>query len=202
MKKKSKIYITQSSDVGVRCKLWAVSNCPDDCIIVDSHEEADQLFSVFHNKIFKKEELEGKTRCFNFHGGLLPAYRGSCTLNWVIINGEAETGVTLHIMDSGIDTGPIVDISKFSIEQSETAESLYKKLEAAAYDLFVTWFRLLINGKYHATAQLKTGRLYKRSDIDAAKNLTRYVRAFEFAGKENAYYFTRSGKKIYLSFED
>ena len=157
---------------------------------------------MFHNKIFKIEELEGKSACFNFHGGILPAYRGSCTLNWAIINGEEETGVTLHILDSGIDTGSIIDISKFPIEQSETAESLYKKLEDAAYNLFVTWFRLLISGKYQAIAQPKIGRLYKKSDIGPAKNLTRYVRAFEFPGKENAYYYTRSGKKKYLSFED
>ena len=202
MKNKYKIYITQSSDVGIRCKLWAIENCPEECIIVDSYEEADKLFSVFHNKIFKNKELEGKAGCFNFHGGLLPIYRGSCTLNWALINEEAETGVTLHVLDSGIDTGPIIDISRFPIEQTETAESLYRKLENSAYDLFVTWFRLLVNGKYQAIAQSKTGNLYKRSDIEAAKDLTRYVRAFEFTGKEKAYYLTRSGKKIYLSFED
>lgn len=202
MKEQKKIFITDSSNIGNRCKTWAISNSPSDCEIVDTYHEANYIFSVFHNEIFKEHHLQGKSGCFNFHGGILPDYRGSCTLNWAIINNENQTGVTLHVLDIGIDTGPIIDICRVPIEKNETAGSLYKKLENSVFELFIKWYLRLLDGKYNATDQMNCGKLYKKQDIAAAKDLTKYVRAFEFFGKEGAFYFTRSGQKIYLSYED
>ena len=64
----------------------------------------------------------------NLHGGKLPEYRGANVLNWVLINGEDETQMTLHVMSDQIDEGPIIDSANVSISQFDTAVDLRKKL--------------------------------------------------------------------------
>jgi UDP-4-amino-4-deoxy-L-arabinose formyltransferase/UDP-glucuronic acid dehydrogenase (UDP-4-keto-hexauronic acid decarboxylating) len=69
---------------------------------------------------------------FNIHWGLLPEYRGANVLNWVLVNGERESGVTIHYMDEGVDTGDIVTQCRVSIEPKDTAVTLREKLRVAA----------------------------------------------------------------------
>lgn len=69
---------------------------------------------------------------FNIHGALLPQYRGANVLNWVLINGEPETGVTLHKMTEKVDCGPIVLQKKVAIDFLDTALTLREKLSFAA----------------------------------------------------------------------
>jgi len=69
--------------------------------------------------------------CFNIHASLLPKYRGRCPINWVIINGEAETGVTLHHMTPAMDAGDIVAQQKIAIDDDETAATLTARLVQA-----------------------------------------------------------------------
>jgi len=69
---------------------------------------------------------------YNLHGSLLPAYRGRCPVNWVIINGEKHTGVTLHEMVEKPDAGAIVVQEKVDINTDDTPVLLYAKLEKAA----------------------------------------------------------------------
>jgi methionyl-tRNA formyltransferase len=64
----------------------------------------------------------------NVHGGLLPSYRGANVLNWVLVNGEAETGVTVHWMDKGIDTGDVLLQERLAIAEEDTALTLRGKL--------------------------------------------------------------------------
>src|SRR5215470_16449572 len=68
----------------------------------------------------------------NVHGGLLPAYRGPHVMQWAIINGEAETGATLHYVDAGIDTGPVIAEERFPIAPNDDAGSVRAKLGAVA----------------------------------------------------------------------
>jgi len=200
---KKRVLITRTSEVGKRCWVWANENSPEGIRIVEQCEDADYIFSVFHNKIFSPEQLAGKRGKFNFHGGILPYYRGSCTINWALINEEKETGVSLHTLEEGIDTGSIIDIKKIRLEEDDTSETVYKKLEALVFEMFTQWFSRLLNGSYQTTRQdLEVGHLYKRKDIEKAKDLTRFVRAFEYEGKESAYYYTKSGKKVTLKFSD
>jgi len=196
------VYVTQSSNVGAKCFDWVKRQNIDDIILVDSIDEADYIFSVFHNKIFRKNELSDDKIFVNFHGGILPEYRGSCTINWAIINEEDITGVTLHLIDSGIDTGPVIDISTVKINHEDTSETVYSLLEDEVYRMFKYWFDKILTGDYIATDQSCLGRTYKRIDIEKAKDLTRFVRAFEHKGKESAYYYTKSGHKKYLIYDD
>lgn len=69
-------------------------------------------------------------RCLNVHYGLLPAYRGRATVNWAIINGEAETGVTIHEMEPELDAGRILFQEAVAIEPDVTVGELYARLNA------------------------------------------------------------------------
>ena len=69
----------------------------------------DFLFSCYYRLMLKRPLLEAPGRgALNLHGSLLPRYRGRCPLNWVLVNGESETGVTLHYMEERPDRGDIV----------------------------------------------------------------------------------------------
>jgi len=70
----------------------------------------DFIFSFYYRKLLKRPLLEiPKGGCLNLHGSLLPKYRGRCPVNWALIHGERETGVTLHYMTPRPDDGDIVD---------------------------------------------------------------------------------------------
>lgn len=75
--------------------------------------------------------------CINIHASLLPAYRGAAPIQWVIINGEIKTGVTIQQMAKGLDTGDMLFKKEVAIEAKETGESLHDKLMAAGAELIV-----------------------------------------------------------------
>ena len=72
---------------------------------------------------------------FNIHGGLLPEWRGANILNWVLIAGATETGVTIHLMTEHIDDGPIVERRALPIEITDTALTLRHKLRGLSIQL-------------------------------------------------------------------
>lgn len=71
----------------------------------------------------------------NMHGSYLPKYRGRCPVNWVLVNGESETGVTLHYMTPQADRGDIVGQKRIPIDPMETARDLFDKITAASGEL-------------------------------------------------------------------
>lgn len=97
--------------------------------------KADILFSFYYRKMVDKAILDlMPAGCVNLHGSLLPRYRGRCPVNWVLVNGEKETGVTLHHMTVRPDDGDIVGQRRVAIDDSDTVLTLHGKLarEAAA----------------------------------------------------------------------
>ena len=95
--------------------------------------EPDFIFSFYFRFMIPPEVLEMASRgAFNLHGSLLPRYRGRAPVNWVLVNGETETGVSLHYMVAKPDAGDLVDQEAVPIDFDETPRSLYAKLEAAA----------------------------------------------------------------------
>ncbi len=84
---------------------------------------------------------------FNLHASLLPAYRGAAPINWAIINGETETGVTTFFIDEKIDTGAIIDAKIVPIEPNETAGSLHDKLMEVGSELVLETVALIKNDK-------------------------------------------------------
>jgi len=72
--------------------------------------------------------------CINVHASLLPKYRGAAPINWAVIRGEKNTGVTTMLMDSGLDTGDILQQRSLSIGSEETAGELHDRLAALGAD--------------------------------------------------------------------
>ncbi|NLW06450.1 MAG: methionyl-tRNA formyltransferase [Clostridia bacterium] len=84
----------------------------------------------------------------NFHPSMLPAYRGGSAMNWALINGEKETGVTIHKIDAGIDTGPIILQEKVTIDPDDTVKSLYfNKIYPLGVKMVAEAVRLIREGK-------------------------------------------------------
>ena len=75
--------------------------------------------------------------CINVHSSLLPKYRGAAPINWAILNGEDETGVTIQYMAEGVDTGDILAQAKTPIDINENAAQLFDRLAQLGADLLV-----------------------------------------------------------------
>ncbi|MEP6863586.1 MAG: methionyl-tRNA formyltransferase [Deltaproteobacteria bacterium] len=84
---------------------------------------------VAYGKILAKDVLEAPPRgCINVHGSLLPKYRGAAPVQWAVIDGEAETGVSIMQLDEGMDTGPVWAERRVTIGADETAGDLLARL--------------------------------------------------------------------------
>lgn len=93
----------------------------------------DFLFSFYYRMMLRPELLATAPRgAFNMHGSLLPKYRGRVPVNWAIINGERETGATLHEMVARPDAGRIVDQQSVPILPDDTALEVFNKVTVAA----------------------------------------------------------------------
>jgi methionyl-tRNA formyltransferase len=98
----------------------------------------DLIAVVAFGQILPKALLEiPRNGCVNVHASLLPKYRGAAPVNWAIIRGERETGVTTMLMDEGMDTGPILLQERFPIESDDTAESLSERMQTIGAKLLV-----------------------------------------------------------------
>ena len=121
-----KVFIATSREVGQQCLAWAQKNTPEGFQITDNMNSADIIISVMYENIISEQMVKSK-KCYNFHPGILPEYKGSGIFSWVLINGESKFGITLHTIDKGVDTGDIIEIREFLISKQDTAFSLYKK---------------------------------------------------------------------------
>ena len=93
----------------------------------------DFLFSFYYRHMLKTALLAStKHGALNMHGSLLPQYRGRVPVNWAVINGEIETGATLHYMTEKPDAGDIVDQQAVPILPDDTAFDVFRKVTAAA----------------------------------------------------------------------
>lgn len=90
---------------------------------------------------------------FNLHGSLLPRYRGAAPINWAIINGDKETGVTTFFLKHEIDTGDIIDRKKIEIGPDENVGSVYDRLMRIGADLTVDTVRRISEGSLTVTPQ-------------------------------------------------
>lgn len=99
---------------------------------------ADIFVVSAFGQILSKEILDmPKYGCINTHASLLPKYRGAAPIQWSIVDGEPETGVTIMQMDEGVDTGDILFVSKVDITNEDTGESLFDKLADAGAKIIV-----------------------------------------------------------------
>ena len=108
----------------------------------------DVMVVAAFGQIITKEILEmPKYGCINVHASLLPAYRGAAPIQWAVINGDKESGVTIMQMDEGIDTGDMIEKAVVPIAEDETGGSLFDKLSHTGAKLCVKVLRDLEEGK-------------------------------------------------------
>jgi methionyl-tRNA formyltransferase len=90
---------------------------------------------------------------FNLHASILPQYRGAAPINWAIINGEKETGVTTFFLKHDIDTGSIIFQEKETITDQDTVGTLYERLMAKGAGLVLKTVQAIASGKFPSTPQ-------------------------------------------------
>ena len=116
---------------------------------------------VAYGKILPKEILDlPKYGCVNGHASLLPKYRGSAPIQYAILCGETETGVTTQLMDEGIDTGDILETVTTKIGEEETAEELFDRLAVLSADLMISTLEKLEKGEITPTPQNQNEATY------------------------------------------
>lgn len=159
--------------------------------IEDLYGEKNLVFlSVEYDRIIKPYLFYSSTRLYNLHFSLLPKYRGCNTSIWPILNGEDKHGVTLHVIDSGVDTGDVIAQSMFEIG-AKTARDLYFECMNIGAQLCIQYMPKMIAGNIESRPQnLEQGSLYKRSDLDFSRknidfsqtteDVLRQIRAFTF----------------------
>ena len=114
----------------------------------------DLIAVVAFGKILPKEILDfPKYGCINVHGSLLPKYRGAAPIQWSVINGDAETGVTTMYMDEGIDTGDMLMTSKTPIGINETAGEVFDRLADMGAELLSRTVKAAAEGTLIKTPQ-------------------------------------------------
>lgn len=114
----------------------------------------DAIVVIAFGQILPREILElPKYGCINIHASLLPKYRGAAPIQWVIIDGEKETGITTMYMEEGLDTGDMLLKTVIPIEKEETGGSLHDKLSEAGGPLILETLKGLEEGVLERTPQ-------------------------------------------------
>ncbi|MCR5148390.1 MAG: methionyl-tRNA formyltransferase [Eubacterium sp.] len=114
----------------------------------------DIIVVAAYGQILPKSILDiPKYGCVNIHASLLPKYRGAAPIEWSVINGEKETGVTTMFMAEGLDTGDMIEKSVTAIGEKETAEELRKRLAEMGAELIISTISKLITGEFDRIPQ-------------------------------------------------
>ncbi len=115
---------------------------------------ADLIIVVAFGKILPKEILESvKYGCINIHASLLPKLRGAAPIQWSILNGETETGVTSMQMDVGLDTGDMLIKKSIAIDEDITSEELFNELSAMGAEVLMETVEALKKGELQPVKQ-------------------------------------------------
>lgn len=124
---KYNIPVLQSEKIRDQAAITGIRDLKPDIIVV-----------IAYGKILPKAVLDiPLIGCINVHASLLPKYRGAAPINWAIINGEKETGVTTMLLDEGMDTGDMLLTERLEIGDDDTASSLHDRLKYVGADLLI-----------------------------------------------------------------
>ena len=147
---------------------------------------ADVYVVIAFGQLLPQAVLElPKYGCINIHASLLPKYRGAAPIQWCVIDGERETGITTMMMDVGLDTGDMLEKTVIPIEEKETGGSLHDKLSLAGGALILSTLKKLEEGTLVRTPQTDEGTCYAKmltkslGDIDwnqGAVSIERLIR--------------------------
>lgn len=146
------------------------------------------IFSFYYRHLIAPEVLDlARLGAYNMHGSLLPKYRGRAPVNWAVLNGESETGATLHVMVQRPDAGDIVDQEHVPIGAQDTARDVFTKVTAAARAVLERQLDNLLTGRaprrpqneaeatYFGGRRPEDGRIDWRREASSIFNLVRAV---------------------------
>jgi methionyl-tRNA formyltransferase len=181
---------------------------PNDLAFVAAMQalQPDWLFSCYYRHMLKQPLLNlPRLGALNLHGSLLPRYRGRCPLNWVLVHGETETGVTLHYMEEKADRGDIVAQKAVPITPEDTAVTLFARMTAAAGQLFRETYPRLRRGQAarlpqdHTRASYFGGRGPEDGRIDWSRPATAVYNLMRAVTRPYPGAFTNlAGRKLYI----
>lgn len=154
--------------------------------IIDA--KPDIIVTCAYGKIIPKVLIDyPKYGCINIHASLLPKYRGAAPIQWALINGEKETGITLMYMDEFMDTGDIIDKVTYKIKDSDDIGSLHKELSILGGNILEDNLEYLVSGNINRIKQNDEDATYapmieremEELDFnDTGKNIINKIRAF------------------------
>ena len=125
--------------------------------------EPDIILVVAYGQILSNDVLNiPKKGCINIHGSLLPLYRGAAPINWVIINGEDETGITYIYMNSRVDDGDIIAQYRINVHPDDTFGELSRRLSRLSAETVNPVINDFINGKLQRIPQDRNKATYTR----------------------------------------
>lgn len=128
----------------------------------------DILVVAAYGKILPPYMLDyAKYGCINIHASILPNYRGAAPIQWAVINGDQETGITIMQMDQGLDTGDILAVKKTQIGEYETAEQLFDRLAVIGGELLLETLEIIEQGR---TTPIPQGDIYTYAPMIAKKD--------------------------------
>lgn len=158
---------------------------------------------VAYGKILPKEILQlPKYGCVNGHASLLPKYRGASPIQWCIVCGEKQTGITVMQMDEGMDTGDIISQAVVDIGEQETAEQLFDRLSTVSAKLMAETLVSIENGTATRQKQPDNGVSYapilkkEMAELDFNKNATELYNAVRGYYSWPCAYFFLEGKRV------
>ena len=123
--------------------------------------QPDLIAVAAYGQILPKRILDlPRFGCLNVHTSLLPRYRGAAPIQWAILNGDAETGVTIMKMDAGLDTGDILAQAKTSIHPEDTSVTLHDRLARLGAELLARTLPDYVAGRIQSRAQPAEGVSY------------------------------------------
>jgi methionyl-tRNA formyltransferase len=150
--------------------------------------QADFFVVVAFGKIIPSSILQIPPKgVVNVHPSLLPKYRGPSPIQSAILNGDKETGISIMLLDSGMDTGPIIAQKKIELNNNETTLTLEKKIHGIGSDFLVSTLKEFIDDKLIPKQQVESGssftKLFEKEDgrinwNKSAIEIERMVRAF------------------------
>ena len=148
--------------------IWQPKNLKDQTFIDELHTQKPDLFVVVAFRMLPEVLWRiPKFGTFNLHASLLPQYRGAAPINWAIINGETQTGVTTFFIDQNIDTGAIIDQMACNIGPKETASGLHDKLQALGKELVEKTLDDIAQQTIAPKAQIQSETLKVAPKLDA-----------------------------------
>ena len=113
----------------------------------------DVFFIIGWHRIVPQEVIDAAPVCLGMHSSLLPKNRGSSPLNWALIRGEKQGGITLFFLTAGVDSGDVVAQKSFPLEENDSCREAYEKAAVAAVDLLRENWGALREGKLPRTPQ-------------------------------------------------